>query len=115
MRLLILLLVVGAVFFAYQYIDTKNELNKAKNPQEAAKQETSDLVKEVGKYLELPSNETPTIATISEKERLNSQPFFKNAQNGDKVLIYTNSEMAILYRPSTKKIIQYAPVSLSGN
>lgn len=113
--LIISILIIGVVFLVYGYLDTRNELNKAKNPQETAKEETKELVAKISQFLELPANESPTVATISDEDRLSTQPFFKNAQNGDKVLVYTNSEMAILYRPSTGKVVQYAPVSLSGN
>lgn len=106
------ILVVGALFFfGYQYIHTRNELNKAKNPEQAAKDETQKILDEVGVYLELPQGEQPSTATVSNKERLKAQPFFEHAENGDKVLIFAKARQAILYRPSTKKVIEYAPVS----
>lgn len=90
------LAVAGGVIFA---------LNKTKqnitNP--------SELISAVGKLIELPSG-TPQIATVSDKTKLASQAFFRNAQNGDKVLIYKDE--AILYRPSTNKLIAVAPVAL---
>ncbi len=108
---LTVVILVAAGFFAYQYIHTRNELNKAKNPEQAAKQETQDILDDIGKYLELPSGENPTMATVSNKEKLQSQPFFEHAENGDKVLVYTKAQQAILYRPSTKKVIEFAPVN----
>jgi len=69
------------------------------------------LVKEVGQLIELPK-ETPTVATITDENKLKDQAFFANAKNGDKVLIFTNSKKAILYRPSLKKIIEVAPINL---
>ncbi len=111
-KLLLTVVVLAAVgFFAYQYIHTRNELNKAKNPEQAAKQETQDILDEISQYLELPSDEQPTTATVSNKEKLQSQPFFENAENGDKVIVYAKAQQAILYRPSTKKIIEFAPVN----
>lgn len=84
-----------------------------KNPTEAARQEVKALMERVGKLIELP-NEEPTVATISDKEKLKDQPFFVKSENGDKVLIYTQARKAILYRPSTNKIIEVSTVNL-GN
>lgn len=63
----------------------------------------------------LPIGEIPTVATVSEPEKLKNQEFFKDAKKGDKVLIYTNARKAILYDPLADKIITIAPVSLDKN
>lgn len=68
----------------------------------------------VGSVYQLPAGETPTIATVSDATKVRSQAFFKNADNGDKVLLYSKAGQAILYRPSTKKIISIAPVNLNS-
>lgn len=70
------------------------------------------LVEKVGKLYDLPQGEVPTIATVSDIAKLSQQEFFKRAQNGDKVLIYTKAKKAILYRPSTNKIIEIGPVNI---
>lgn len=67
-------------------------------------------VEEVGKLVDLPEGETPTIATVSNLEPLKDQAFFKDAEIGDKVLIYGTSKKAILYRPSANKVIAVAPL-----
>ena len=61
----------------------------------------------------LPSDELPTIATVSDPEALQNQSFFIDAKKGDKVLIYSNARKAILYDPIANKIITIAPVNLS--
>ncbi len=78
------------------------------------KNEMESIVEEVGKIIELPSDETPTVATVTDAEKLKDQVFFKKAKNGDKVLIYSNSRKAFLYRPSEKKIIEVGIVSITG-
>lgn len=103
-----------AGFFIYNYVQTRNELNRSSDPQAAASIEAQKLAKEVGKFLELPKDEAPTVATVRNVSQLQDQPFFSNAQNGDKVLIYPQTGKAVLYRPSTKKVIEYAQVSLSS-
>ena len=81
---------------------------------EQAQAEMQALVAEIGKLIELPKGENPTVATITDPAKLKDQPFFANAKNGDKVLIYPNARKAFLYDPSTKKLIEVAPLIL-GN
>lgn len=76
--------------------------------------ETDALIIEVGKLIVLPADEKPTVATITDVDKLKDQPLFKNAKNGDKVLIYTTANKAILYRPSEKRIIEVGSVNI-GN
>lgn len=109
-----LVLVGGIVFLGYQYKQTRDELNRAKNPEQAAKQEAEDVLSEVKQYLEVPTDEQPTSATVTDKSRLQSQPFFERAENGDKVLVFTKAQLAILYRPSTKKVILFAPIDATS-
>jgi len=106
------LLVIGLL--GYGYFSTKNELSKLNDPQAAAQAEAEDLAREIGRYLELPTDETPTLATVSDVSKLQEQLFFQKAQNGDRVLVYAQAQRAVLYRPSTKKVLEYAPVNLGG-
>lgn len=85
------------------------------NPNAASQQDVKKLVTEVSNIIELPQGVDPTVATVSNKDQLQDQDFFKGAENGDKILIYASSKMAILYRPSTKKIIRVAPLVLGQN
>ena len=71
------------------------------------------LLSEVGKLIRLPQDENPTVATVTDADTLKSQPFFAEAQNGDKVLIYANSKKIYLYRPSEKKIIEASIINIS--
>ncbi|MGH7246422.1 MAG: hypothetical protein ACREGI_05840 [Candidatus Levyibacteriota bacterium] len=110
--LVVVLVAIGtAVYFYNQYQKAQVLL---KNPTLAAQQQTDSLIAMVGKLMELPKGETPTIATVSDVTKLKDQPFFALAQNGDKVFIYTKARKAILYRPSQNIIIDVAPVNI-GN
>jgi hypothetical protein len=73
------------------------------------------LVAAVSKLIVLPASEQPTIATVADLSKLQGQPFFANAQVGDKVLIYSQAGKAILYRPSENKIIELAPLDVSAS
>lgn len=109
-----LLLVALIAFLVYGYISTKNQLEQAKNGGGTGQTETQQLVNQVGKLVQLPQGETPTIATVNNSTKLKNQAFFKDAQNGDKVLIYSKSGKAVLYRPSTNRVIEYSTVNLTG-
>lgn len=84
----------------------------SQDPQRMAQQEMLTIVGEVGKLMVLPEGETPTIATVTDPEKLSGQAFFANASSGDKVLLYTNAKKAILYSPSQGKILEVAPINL---
>ena len=71
-----------------------------------------DIVSRAGKLIILPEGEVPTIATVSDPEKLKDQPFFAKAKVGDKVLLYQNARKAYLYDPVNNKILEVAPISL---
>lgn len=109
-----LILVVGA-WILNNYLETRNQLNQLANPKTSTQTEISIITDQIRSTVELPANETPTIATVSDVEKLKGQNFFKNAENGDKVLIYSQAGKALLYRYNTKKVIEYSNVNLGGN
>lgn len=95
-----------AGFFAKQYYDLKA------NPNMAAEEETAQLTEQVGKLYELPKDEEPIVGEVKDKEKLKDQPFFKNAQNGDKILIYQKAKIAIVYRQDENKLINVGPIAI---
>lgn len=101
---------VPSVYFYTQYQQAQARLT---NPNLFATEEAKKYVAQVAKLMILPSGETPTLATVNDKDKLKGQAFFANAQNGDKVLIYTTAKKAILFRPSANKIIDVAPINIS--
>lgn len=108
--LVVILALAGAGFMYYQYQKTAIELKKTKSQvkttQDAMKQdEIKRLVAEVSKVARLPENETPSIATITDVSKLKDQSFFKDAKNGDILLVFNQSGKAILYDPKDKKIV----------
>jgi hypothetical protein len=86
-----------------------------KSASATSEKEIQSFVREVGKLIVLPEGETPTLATVSDPERLRDQPFFARAKAGDKVLLYSNARKAFLYDPIAKKLIEVAPLNLGGN
>ena len=112
-HLIIIVLALVSTFSIFQLYSAQQDLKNYKaNPEEAASQEIQKLVDEVSKLIDVPQDETPTVATVTDPEKLNDQAFFTNVKEGDKVLIYNNSKKAILYRPSEKKVLNFAPINI---
>ena len=93
-------------YFYHQYQVLKQ------NPQAITDKENAALVAKLDQLIELPTNEQPTIATVSDLSKLKDQPFFANAKIGDRVFIYTNAKKAILYDEAANKIIEVAPINI---
>ncbi len=104
--IIILLVSLGLNFYFYQ---------GRQNPSAESQAEAEKVVVEVRKLILLPEDEVPTVATVSDPQKLKDQPFFSRAESGDKVLIYTKSAKAILWRPSTGQIIEVSPINIGQN
>ena len=108
----ILLFVIAVAGVIYFYLDARD---LRKNPQKASQEEIAALIEKVGLLIILPKNEMPTIATVSDPEKLKDQLFFENAKTGDRVLIYSKAKKAILYNPKMNKIVEVAPISIGAS
>lgn len=104
------ILITGGYFF-YQYQSLKKQL---KDSPIANQEEAKKIAAEVGKLVALPTDEIPTIATVSDITKLKDQQFFKDAKNGDKVLIYTKARKAYLYDPINSKLINIGPLNIGS-
>jgi hypothetical protein len=101
---ILLLVAVGSIGYLYYHFVLPGK-------QEVKSEETL-LRDAVGSKILLP-DESPQIATVTDKTKLADQPFFKKAENGDKILIFTNANRAVLYRPRIKKVIDTTTISLT--
>lgn len=106
---LVIILLAGAGTYGYFQYYLPQQAQKP--TEEQISPEDTSLVAKVRELMELPEEE-PTIATVSDVSKLKGQPFFDKAENGDKVLIFKNSGKAVLYRPSSGKIIEVGPVTM---
>ena len=106
---IVLLAAIGvAIYFYFQYQQTQAQLTKSTQSNEQAA-----LLNAVGKLIVLPTDEQPTVATVSDVNRLKGQQFFVHAKNGDKVLIYEKAQEAILYDPLANKIVGVGPIAVT--
>ncbi len=101
---LVLALVAGAYFYGkHSVYQTHPELYRSEQAQIA--------LKKVGTLIQLP-NGVPTMVTINNAEAVKKQqPFLKNAKDGDILIIYQKASQAILYRPSTNRLIAVGPIT----
>ncbi len=111
--ILVILLAGSLCTSGYFYMKWKNATTViVPNPEEEL-EEVKEITMVVGSFIELPKDEEPKITTVVDREKLRNQSFFSSAENGDKVLIYSNTQKVILYRPSTKKVVEIAPMYLN--
>jgi len=78
--------------------------------EDQVKQKIKSVTKEIEKLILLP-NEIPSLATVMDADVLKkNQPFYRDAQNGDIVLLYSSERKAIIYNPREKKLVNVGPI-----
>jgi hypothetical protein len=102
-QIAVILALLGSVMIAFYFWQKYDALKK--NPEKVAQDEAKQIVAKLGQLALLPQGEEPTVATVTEPDKLKNQPFFIRAEKGDKLLIYNAAGKAYLYRPSIGKII----------
>lgn len=108
--LLVSILVIAVSTAGYFYFKTRKLETTT-----ASQADSKKLLEKVSELIILPKDEQPTIATVTDIEKLKDQAFFANAEVGDRVIIYTNAKKAILYRPSENKIVEVAPLNIGAD
>jgi hypothetical protein len=103
--IVILLVAVGILFVKYS--DLK------KDPSASAADASARIVQKVSKIYAVPANEQPSVALVQDKAKLKTQPFFESAENGDYILIYTDSKLAIVYREKDNKLMKVGPINVN--
>jgi hypothetical protein len=100
--LVIMLIIVASLYF--------QEKKKVKSLRNMANIEIEEVVGMVGQLIILPDDLKPNIATIENVDKLREKEsdFYKNAEGGDKLLIYPNQ--VILYNPERNIIVNVAPI-----
>lgn len=118
---LLLVSLAGNAFLGSMFWQLRQEVVQLReDPQMMAQQELEQVLAEVSQIISLPEGVIPILATVNNAEEIRErQPFFANAENGDKLLLYSNAPLeedrkAYLYRPSTRQLINVAPVNLGG-
>lgn len=102
--ILTIIVIVGiGVYYYFQY---QHQQMLLKNPVAASEVIQENVIAAVQKLTPLPTNENPAIAKVTDITKLKNQPFFRNAKNGDFVLLYSQNKRVILYDPNANKVIE---------
>lgn len=106
----ILFIVVILACLIQFLVNFKGEI---KNQGALTEQEVTLLLSKVSKHIKLPQDEKPTIATIQDVQILQSQqPFFKDAKNGDRLILYSNK--AIIYSEKENILVNVGPIYMEA-
>lgn len=113
------LAIAGCVWMFIKYSSAKKQINSLTTPQgqqEMAKKEVQDLLNKIKVHIVLPEGEEPTIATITDADALKKeQAFYRDAKNGDKVVIYMQEKKAIIYNEEKDVLVNVGPIFVNDN
>ncbi|MDR1272741.1 MAG: hypothetical protein LBK04_07140 [Clostridiales Family XIII bacterium] len=71
----------------------------------------ADMLAKLGGIMILPEGEEPVVSTVTDAAGLkDGAPFYRNAENGDKILIYAESGKIIIYREGENLIVNAGPI-----
>lgn len=99
-----IILVLAASYLIGKYQNREDQTSYSQG-------EVAALVEKIDKIAVLPQGEEPTVATVTDIESLKENPFFENAKEGDKVLIYNRAKKAYLYDPMANKIVEISSIN----
>lgn len=108
-RVVIFLIIITSAtsYYFYTQVRTLQE-----DPNKINEEKVIALVQKVEILIALPEGELPTVVTVSDTAPLEGNPFFKNAEVGDQVLLYTAAQKAFLYNPKSNIIIEVASLNI---
>ncbi len=109
--LMVGLLIISGIFFVLW----RGAEKQLASPADLVRRQRSMLTTQVGKLMELPAGEEPTVATIMDATKLREQPFFAKAKNGDRLLWYSGERLVILYDPAANKIVNVGSVTTGSS
>lgn len=113
--ILVVLALAGFAAAGYMYSQYTTLKNDPQASQKAQADKTNALKEKIGKLISVPKDETPTLATVTDKTKLKDQPFFKDAENGDQILIFPQAKKAIIYREKENRLINVGPIAITSD
>lgn len=105
---LIISLLTGLILLYLKYLESQtivDKLSTVQGQQEFNKKELDAILADMQRLVELPKSEVPSMATVVDVSKVSNLEFYRNAQNGDRVIVYNVAKKRYLYRPSTNIIV----------
>lgn len=97
--LIVITVSIGSAFYFHWF-------NLGLFKQEIQQNKIASVVSSIGKLMIVPKG-TPILATVKDITKLKQQhTFFKNAQNGDDLVIFPQSRRVVIYSPARNLIIR---------
>ena len=114
----LVLLVIGVTFVYKRYVSAQDELVRLESIigtlQGTPGPKTEDekkILEKVSRLIMIPQNESPTIFTVLNADALaKEQSFFLGTVNGDILIVFRQSQKAIIYSPTRKMIVNAGPI-----
>lgn len=106
--------IIAALLVLIGFLLWGNKSSSSGDSKEKDKKESSRVIKEVGELYIVPTEEEPTVAEIKDKSKLSKQDFFKDAQNGDYLVVYSKAGLALIYRESVDKLVNAGPINANA-
>lgn len=107
----------GASYFGWMKYNQMYNSPEAVTAAQVAEAEAEKkvILDDISKLMLLPEGD-PVLFKVSDKEQMRKQQaFFKDTENDDVLLVFQASGKAIIYRPSSKTIINVGPVNFDNN
>lgn len=102
--ILFLLLLFTTAFGGYYFFQHQNSKDLLSNPLRFSVDRERYLIDALQNVFETPT-ERPQIITLSDLSKLPQTPFFTLAKVDDIVFVFDKTKVAVLFRPSTHKIV----------
>ena len=108
--LVILWVIVVFLLGSLIYVYFINRTLRKAGAQTVSIEDPGEVIRQVGELMTVPTDETPTVALISDVSKLKmiNPIFYENVENGDILIVYTS--VTVIYRQTENKIVNAAPV-----
>ncbi len=109
----LLVLFTAAVFISRS---NSNEMPQTLGATDATRSESEKYYEAVSKFVELPLNELPTVANVSDAEKVKKDnAVLADVRDGDKMLFFAKSRKVVVYRPSSNKVVAVVTLTPQQN